>query len=99
MFECVPGYFLVGAEVITCGENNDWVPPKPTCQKSKTFSKIPFSLVCEGVLAKIEHRGVLLISWVKAGEKVWNVVEYRKKYLIQRMRSVHSEESCSILLE
>ncbi|NWS88681.1 C4BPA protein, partial [Toxostoma redivivum] len=33
VFECVPGYFLVGAEVITCEENSNWVPPKPTCEK------------------------------------------------------------------
>ncbi|NXH95543.1 C4BPA protein, partial [Pachycephala philippinensis] len=33
VFECDPGYVLVGAEVITCEENNTWVPPKPTCEK------------------------------------------------------------------
>ncbi|NWI76272.1 C4BPA protein, partial [Dryoscopus gambensis] len=32
-FECDQGYFLVGAEVIFCEENNTWVPPKPTCEK------------------------------------------------------------------
>ncbi|NXH48040.1 CR1 protein, partial [Dicaeum eximium] len=31
VFECDRGYFMVGAEVITCEENNTWVPPKPTC--------------------------------------------------------------------
>lgn len=46
MFECDQGYFMVGAEVITCEENNTWVPPKPTCEKSKTFCKILTSLVC-----------------------------------------------------
>ncbi|NXU35253.1 C4BPA protein, partial [Drymodes brunneopygia] len=34
IFECNPGYFMVGAEAITCGENNAWVPPKPTCEKA-----------------------------------------------------------------
>ncbi|KAM7030827.1 membrane cofactor protein-like [Acridotheres tristis] len=33
VFECDPGYFMVGAEAITCAENNSWVPPKPTCEK------------------------------------------------------------------
>ncbi|NXU00716.1 CR1L protein, partial [Buphagus erythrorhynchus] len=33
MFECVPGYSMVGAQIITCEENNSWVPPKPTCEK------------------------------------------------------------------
>ncbi|XP_059687150.1 membrane cofactor protein [Gavia stellata] len=32
MFECDPGYFMIGSEVITCGENNTWSPPKPTCE-------------------------------------------------------------------
>lgn len=64
-------------------------------RKVRLSLKFPF-VSCVKVLAKIEHRGFLLISWVKAGEKVWNDVE---KYLIQRMRSMHSEESCSILLE
>ncbi|KAM7025429.1 LOW QUALITY PROTEIN: membrane cofactor protein-like [Acridotheres tristis] len=34
VFECDPGYFMVGAEAITCAENNSWVPPKPTCSGS-----------------------------------------------------------------
>ncbi|NWX27527.1 C4BPA protein, partial [Notiomystis cincta] len=33
VFECNPGYFMVGAEVIICEENSVWVPPKPTCEK------------------------------------------------------------------
>ncbi|KFQ36098.1 C4b-binding protein alpha chain, partial [Mesitornis unicolor] len=33
MFECDPGYFMIGPEVITCGENSTWFPPKPTCEK------------------------------------------------------------------
>ncbi|NXF30120.1 C4BPA protein, partial [Nyctibius bracteatus] len=33
MFECDPGYFMVGPDVITCGENSTWSPPKPTCEK------------------------------------------------------------------
>ncbi|NXN33565.1 C4BPA protein, partial [Nycticryphes semicollaris] len=33
VFECEPGYFLVGLSTITCGENNTWSPPVPTCEK------------------------------------------------------------------
>ncbi|XP_057256698.1 membrane cofactor protein-like isoform X1 [Pezoporus wallicus] len=33
MFECDPGYVMNGSEVIFCGENNTWSPPKPTCKK------------------------------------------------------------------
>ncbi|XP_065554671.1 membrane cofactor protein isoform X3 [Lathamus discolor] len=38
MFECDPGYVMTGSEVITCGENNTWSPPKPTCKKSGPIS-------------------------------------------------------------
>lgn len=76
VFECNQGYVMVGEMVITCEENNTWVPPKPTCEKSKTFCvKFPFLLCVESVLAKAEHSGVLVISWVKAGEKMWNTGE------------------------
>ncbi|NXR74643.1 CR1L protein, partial [Pycnonotus jocosus] len=33
VFECNAGYYIVGAEAITCEENNAWVPPIPTCEK------------------------------------------------------------------
>ncbi|NWV14590.1 C4BPA protein, partial [Ptilonorhynchus violaceus] len=33
VFQCDPGYYIVGAEIITCEANNTWVPPKPTCEK------------------------------------------------------------------
>ncbi|NXP39871.1 CR1L protein, partial [Leiothrix lutea] len=33
VFECDSGYYMVGAEVITCAENNAWDPPQPTCEK------------------------------------------------------------------
>ncbi|XP_065710444.1 membrane cofactor protein-like isoform X3 [Patagioenas fasciata] len=33
VFECNPGYFMIGPEVITCQEDNTW-SPKPTCEKS-----------------------------------------------------------------
>uniref|UniRef100_A0A8C3MRW7 Uncharacterized protein n=1 Tax=Geospiza parvula TaxID=87175 RepID=A0A8C3MRW7_GEOPR len=33
VFECNQGYVMVGAQVITCGENNTWDPPLPTCEK------------------------------------------------------------------
>ncbi|NXX53300.1 C4BPA protein, partial [Scopus umbretta] len=32
MFECDPGYFMIGPSAITCGENSMW-SPKPTCEK------------------------------------------------------------------
>ncbi|NXJ01149.1 C4BPA protein, partial [Psophia crepitans] len=34
VFECNTGYFMVGSETITCGENNTWSPAKPTCEKT-----------------------------------------------------------------
>ncbi|NXV77007.1 C4BPA protein, partial [Atlantisia rogersi] len=34
MFECNPGYFLNGSDIIECGENSTWLPPVPTCKKS-----------------------------------------------------------------
>ncbi|NXJ88700.1 C4BPA protein, partial [Corythaixoides concolor] len=58
-FECDPGYFMIGPEVITCKENNTWYPPKPTCDKS----------VC-GAL-KITHGVVIpLKSVYEGGESV-----------------------------
>ncbi|NWU62809.1 C4BPA protein, partial [Pterocles burchelli] len=33
VFECDPGYAMIGSAVITCGENNTWSPQKPTCEK------------------------------------------------------------------
>ncbi|KAF2976111.1 hypothetical protein EK904_014682 [Melospiza melodia maxima] len=33
VFECNQGYFMVGAQVITCEADNIWVPPQPTCEK------------------------------------------------------------------
>lgn len=45
VFECDPGYFMVGPDVITCQEDNTW-SQKPTCQKSKPLNKNPPSLVC-----------------------------------------------------
>ncbi|NXY25821.1 C4BPA protein, partial [Atrichornis clamosus] len=49
VFECDPGYFIVGAEVITCEENNTWVPPKPTCEKI-TADVCPAPKIPNGVL-------------------------------------------------
>ncbi|NWR45871.1 C4BPA protein, partial [Regulus satrapa] len=49
VFECDQGYFLVGAEVITCEENSAWVPPKPTCEKI-TADVCPAPEVANGVL-------------------------------------------------
>uniref|UniRef100_A0A8C4TY23 Sushi domain-containing protein n=1 Tax=Falco tinnunculus TaxID=100819 RepID=A0A8C4TY23_FALTI len=33
MFECDPGYFMIGEKIITCEENSTWSPPQPTCEK------------------------------------------------------------------
>uniref|UniRef100_A0A8C9F1R3 Sushi domain-containing protein n=1 Tax=Pavo cristatus TaxID=9049 RepID=A0A8C9F1R3_PAVCR len=33
MFECDPGYVLLGNDVITCLENSTWYPSAPTCMK------------------------------------------------------------------
>ncbi|NXA94748.1 C4BPA protein, partial [Melanocharis versteri] len=49
VFECNQGYFLVGAEVITCEENNAWAPPKPTCNKI-TADECPAPKIPNGVL-------------------------------------------------
>ncbi|XP_068852104.1 membrane cofactor protein-like isoform X3 [Aphelocoma coerulescens] len=49
VFECDRGYFLVGAEVISCGEDNTWVPPKPTCEKI-TADVCPAPKIPNGVL-------------------------------------------------
>ncbi|NWW83439.1 C4BPA protein, partial [Climacteris rufus] len=49
MFECDPGYFMVGAETIICEENNTWVPPKPTCEKI-TAEECPAPKIPNGVL-------------------------------------------------
>ncbi|KFP73377.1 C4b-binding protein alpha chain, partial [Acanthisitta chloris] len=32
IFECNPGYAMVGSNAITCEENSTWVPPEPTCE-------------------------------------------------------------------
>ncbi|NXK89838.1 C4BPA protein, partial [Formicarius rufipectus] len=32
-FECNPGYFMVGSDIIICEENSTWSPPEPTCKK------------------------------------------------------------------
>ncbi|NWR77648.1 C4BPA protein, partial [Centropus unirufus] len=32
IFECDPGYFMIGSELITCGEDNTWSPEQPTCE-------------------------------------------------------------------
>ncbi|NXP46568.1 CR1L protein, partial [Heliornis fulica] len=43
MFECDPGYSMIGPEIITCGENNTWLPTEPTCEKSKPLNRNPNS--------------------------------------------------------
>ncbi|NWI03597.1 CR1L protein, partial [Tichodroma muraria] len=53
VFECDQGYFMVGAEVITCEENNTWVPPTPTCEKI-TADGCPAPEIANGVL--IPHK-------------------------------------------
>ncbi|NXK68932.1 CR1L protein, partial [Sylvietta virens] len=49
VFECVPGYFVVGADVITCEKDSTWVPPKPTCEKI-TADVCPAPKIPNGVL-------------------------------------------------
>ncbi|XP_063274748.1 membrane cofactor protein isoform X2 [Prinia subflava] len=49
VFECDQGYFMVGAEIITCEENNTWVPPEPTCEKI-TADVCPAPKIPNGVL-------------------------------------------------
>ncbi|KFW72708.1 C4b-binding protein alpha chain, partial [Pygoscelis adeliae] len=61
MFECDPGYFMIGPAVITCGEDNTW-SPKPTCEK-----------ITEGVCGapKITHGGAIPVKSVyEEGESV-----------------------------
>ncbi|NXH80660.1 C4BPA protein, partial [Edolisoma coerulescens] len=49
VFECDKGYFMVGAEIITCEKNNTWTPPKPTCEKI-TADVCPAPEILNGVL-------------------------------------------------
>ncbi|NWT74934.1 CR1L protein, partial [Prunella himalayana] len=49
VFECNQGYYMVGAEAITCEENSIWVPPKPTCEKI-TEDICPAPKIPNGVL-------------------------------------------------
>ncbi|XP_074019226.1 membrane cofactor protein-like isoform X2 [Numenius arquata] len=45
-FECDPGYFMIGSDVITCGEDNTWSPTKPVCEKTVT------AVVCSALKIK-----------------------------------------------
>ncbi|NWW13579.1 C4BPA protein, partial [Oreocharis arfaki] len=49
VFECDRGFFLVGAEVITCEEDSTWVPPIPTCEKI-TAEMCPAPKIPDGFL-------------------------------------------------
>ncbi|NXD27491.1 CR1L protein, partial [Spelaeornis formosus] len=49
VFQCNQGYFMVGAEVVTCEENNYWVPAIPVCEKI-TADVCPAPEVPNGVL-------------------------------------------------
>ncbi|NXT71781.1 CR1L protein, partial [Chaetops frenatus] len=49
VFKCNQGYSMVGADVITCEENNTWVPPKPTCEKTPA-AVCPAPEISNGVL-------------------------------------------------
>ncbi|NXR45024.1 C4BPA protein, partial [Hippolais icterina] len=49
VFECNQGYFMIGADVITCEENSAWVPPVPTCEKITT-DLCPAPKIHHGVL-------------------------------------------------
>ncbi|XP_064029894.1 membrane cofactor protein-like isoform X2 [Pogoniulus pusillus] len=33
VFECNPGYFMVGSNVVTCTKDSTWFPPTPTCRE------------------------------------------------------------------
>ncbi|KFP20611.1 C4b-binding protein alpha chain, partial [Egretta garzetta] len=58
VFECDPGYFMIGPEAITCGENSTW-SQKPTCEKS----------LCDA--PKITHGVVIPVKSVyEGGESV-----------------------------
>ncbi|NXI74687.1 CR1 protein, partial [Anseranas semipalmata] len=50
-FECIPGYFLNGAHTVTCGADNTWKPPLPTCDPRYCGSPpdIPFAEVTGAV--------------------------------------------------
>ncbi|NXG63296.1 C4BPA protein, partial [Hemiprocne comata] len=37
-FECDPGYFMIGPDIITCEADGTWSPPKPTCEKGKPLN-------------------------------------------------------------
>ncbi|NWH88198.1 C4BPA protein, partial [Aegithalos caudatus] len=50
VFECDPGYIIVGADVITCEENSTWVPPIPTCEKMVVADECPAPSIPHGVL-------------------------------------------------
>ncbi|NXY54143.1 C4BPA protein, partial [Callaeas wilsoni] len=62
VFECNRGYFMVGAEVITCEENNTWVPAKPTCEKIAADEcpapEIPNAVLAPGKPAYAEGEAV-----------------------------------------
>ncbi|NWV38865.1 CR1L protein, partial [Grantiella picta] len=49
VFECNQGYYMVGAEAITCKENSAWDPPKPTCEKI-TADVCPAPRIPDGIL-------------------------------------------------
>ncbi|NXO45425.1 C4BPA protein, partial [Locustella ochotensis] len=55
VFECDQGFYMIGAEVITCGENDAWVPPEPTCEKI-TEDVCPAPKISNGVL--VPHKNV-----------------------------------------
>ncbi|NXN71166.1 C4BPA protein, partial [Himantopus himantopus] len=62
MFECDPGYFMIGPDVITCGEDNTWSPPKPTCEKIT-------DIVCSA--PKITHGVISPVKFIyEEGESV-----------------------------
>ncbi|NXL89511.1 C4BPA protein, partial [Alectura lathami] len=62
MFQCDPGYFMIGADIIACKENNTWHPPEPTCEEVKED-------VCGA--PKISHGEVIpLKSEYRIGESV-----------------------------
>ncbi|XP_009955227.1 PREDICTED: membrane cofactor protein-like, partial [Leptosomus discolor] len=45
VFECNPGYFLIGSEMITCEGNSTWSPPKPLPKYVRGAPKITQGVV------------------------------------------------------
>ncbi|NXY85334.1 C4BPA protein, partial [Alcedo cyanopectus] len=54
MFECDPGYIMVGSAIVTCEENNSWSPPKPTCEKIAESSFCDAPKITHGAVSPVK---------------------------------------------